>query len=58
MKFHVLFNRIFVTPLNGKFDSKETFTIILDTTMKGKASKDSNESFELKNPLMLEFTIR
>ncbi|QZN76204.1 S8 family serine peptidase [Paenibacillus sp. DR312] len=58
VKVHVLFNRIFVTPLNGKFDSKETFTIILDTTVKGKASKDSNESFELKNPLMLEFTIR
>ncbi|KQY85266.1 hypothetical protein ASD24_28710 [Paenibacillus sp. Root52] len=58
VKVHVLFNRIFVTPLNGKFDSKETFTIILDTTVKGKASKNSKESFELKNPLILEFTTR
>lgn len=58
VKIHVVFNRIFVTPLNGKFDSKETFTIILDTTVKGKASKDSKETFELKNPLILEFTTR
>ncbi|WP_405157914.1 S8 family serine peptidase [Paenibacillus sp. FSL H8-0283] len=54
----VLFNRIIVTPKNGKFDSKETFTIILDSTVKGKASKDSKETFELKNPLILEFTTR
>lgn len=55
---HVVFNRIFVTPKDGQFDSKETFTIILDTTVKGKAVKDSTESFELKTPLILEFTTR
>lgn len=55
---HVVFNRIFVTPKDGQFDSKETFTIILDTTVKGKAVKDSTESFELKTPLIMEFTTR
>ncbi|WP_339298072.1 S8 family serine peptidase [Paenibacillus sp. FSL R5-0623] len=55
----VMFNRLVVMPKDGgKFDSKETFTIILDTTVKGKASKDSKESFELKNPLILEFSTR
>ncbi|WP_339179303.1 S8 family serine peptidase [Paenibacillus sp. FSL R5-0701] len=55
----VLFNRLVVMPKDGgKFDSKETFTIILDATVKGKASKDSKETFELKNPLVLEFTTR
>jgi hypothetical protein len=55
----VLFNRLVIMPKNdGKFDSKEIYTIVIGTTVKGKASIDSKENFELKNPLMLEFTTR
>lgn len=55
----VLFNRIVVMPKgDDKFDSKETYTIVVGKTVKGKPSLDSKESFELKNSLILEFTTR
>lgn len=58
VEIKILFNRIHVTPKKGQFASKETYTIILDTTVRGKSSLRSADSFELKNPLMLEFTTR
>lgn len=59
VRIQVIFNRIFIEPpLNGRFPSKETYTIIIDTAVKGKASLDTAESFELTNPLMLEFSTR
>lgn len=58
VEIKILFNRIHVTPKNGKFASQETYTIIMDTTVKGKPSLHSADSFELKNPLILEFTTR
>ncbi|WP_025676881.1 S8 family serine peptidase [Paenibacillus massiliensis] len=55
----VMFNRIVVAPKNDAvFASNEAYTIIIDTSVKGKVNKDSTESFELRNPLMLEFITR
>lgn len=58
VEIKILFNRIHVTPKKGKFAAKETYTIIMDTTVKGKPDPSASDSFKLKNPLILEFTTR
>lgn len=59
VEIKVLFNRLVVMPKNGeKLASKETYTLIIDATVKGKRSLDAVETFELKNPLIFEFTTR
>ncbi|MCY9512961.1 S8 family serine peptidase [Paenibacillus apiarius] len=58
INIYVLWNRIFVTPGNGTFPSQETFTLVIDKTVQGKPSLNSNVAYDLKNPLTLEFTTR
>ncbi|WP_410512428.1 S8 family serine peptidase [Paenibacillus sp. BR2-3] len=58
VSIRVVFNRILVTPGKGSFPSKETFTILIDKSVKGKPNLNSGAAFELKNPLILEFTTR
>ncbi|MCL6604465.1 MAG: S8 family serine peptidase [Paenibacillus sp.] len=58
LQVYVLWNRIFIKPTSGTFTSKETYTLIIDKTVKGKPTVNSSQSFFLTNPLTLEFTIR
>lgn len=58
LQVYVLWNRIFVKPTSGTFISKETYTLIIDKTVKGKPTVNSSQSYFLTNPLTLEFTIR
>ncbi|MDQ0195861.1 S8 family serine peptidase [Paenibacillus wynnii] len=58
LQVYVLWNRIFVKPASGSFISKETYTLIIDKTVKGKPAMNSSQSYSLSNPLTLEFTTR
>jgi subtilisin family serine protease len=58
VRIRVVFNRILVTPATGSFPSNETFTILIDKSIKGKPSQNSGAAYELKNPLLLEFTTK
>ncbi|WP_379131126.1 S8 family serine peptidase [Paenibacillus sp. sgz500958] len=58
VNIRVVFNRILITPGQGSFPVHETFTILIDKSVKGKPSPGSGTAYELKNPIMLEFTTR
>ncbi|GIO85736.1 hypothetical protein J25TS5_26680 [Paenibacillus faecis] len=57
-EIYILWNRIFVKPGTGQFAGKETYSLLIDKTVKGKASLQTDVSSPLRQPLILEFTTR
>jgi|GEM_PF-1462224 len=57
-EIYILWNRIFVKPGTGQFAGKETYSLLIDKTVKGKASLQTDVSSPLQQPLILEFTAR
>ncbi|MMZ69427.1 hypothetical protein D1872_322660 [compost metagenome] len=57
-EIYILWNRIFVKPGTGQFAGKETYSLLIDKTVKGKASLLTEVSSPLRQPLILEFTTR
>lgn len=57
-EIYILWNRIFVKPGTGQFVGKETYSLLIDKTVKGKASLLTGVSSPLQQPLIFEFTTR
>lgn len=54
----IIFNRIVVTPAEGEaLDPNETYMLIVDSTVRGKASSTAKAAYELANPLLMPFSV-
>ncbi|WP_372630216.1 S8 family serine peptidase [Cohnella sp.] len=53
----IWFNRIVVMPASGAFASNETYTVIVDSSVRGRPGLVQRNAAELRNPLLLEFAV-